>query len=235
MATVARQHPHRRRHAGRSPLAAPLVIFAAATLTAAAYVAYVLWPRWPDAPASLDAPQIPVIVAGATFNIEPAAIRMAVQRHPGTQERVDLAYVWPSLTPPDPALRPTPGAPADPNERLFVTIASGDDTLPLMERVQTIYPRYLVAEAVAGPEGLTLRGFRDGTPYQGEELVFEQAAPEHFLARCSKKGVVNSGECLLERRIGKADITFRFPRDWLGNWKGVAAGIDKLTARLHPG
>mgnify|MGYP001554631352 FL=1 len=235
MATVARQHPHRRRHAGRSPLAAPLVIFAAATLTAAAYVAYVLWPRWPGAPASLDAPQIPVIVAGATFNIEPAAIRMAVQRHPGTQERVDLAYVWPSLTPPDPALRPTPGAPADPNERLFVTIASGDDTLPLMERVQTIYPRYLVAEAVAGPEGLTLRGFRDGTPYQGEELVFEQAAPEHFLARCSKKGVVNSGECLLERRIGKADITFRFPRDWLGNWKGVAAGIDKVTARLHPG
>ena len=235
MATVARQHPHRRRHAGRSPLAAPLVIFAAATLTAAAYVAYVLWPRWPGAPASLDAPQIPVIVAGATFNIEPAAIRMAVQRHPGTQERVDLAYVWPSLTPPDPALRPTPGAPADPNERLFVTIASGDDTLPLMERVQTIYPRYLVAEAVAGPEGLTLRGFRDGTPYQGEELVFEQAAPEHFLARCSNKGVVNSGECLLERRIGKADITFRFPRDWLGNWEGVAAGIDKLTARLHPG
>jgi hypothetical protein len=65
--------------------------------------------------------------------------------------------------------------------------------------------------------------------------VFEQAAPEHFLARCSNKGVVNSGECLLERRIGKADITFRFPRDWLGNWKGVAAGIDKLTARLHPG
>jgi hypothetical protein len=235
VATVARQHPHRRRHAGRSPLAAPLVIFAAATLTAAAYVAYVLWPRWPGAPASLDAPQIPVIVAGATFNIEPAAIRMAVQRHPGTQERVDLAYVWPSLTPPDPALRPTPGTPADPNERLFVTIASGDDTLPLMERVQTIYPRYLVAEAVAGPEGLTLRGFRDGTPYQGEELVFEQAAPEHFLARCSNKGVVNSGECLLERRIGKADITFRFPRDWLGNWKGVAAGIDKLTARLHPG
>jgi hypothetical protein len=46
--------------------------------------------------------------------------------------------------------------------------------------------------------------------------------------------VVNSGECLLERRIGKADITFRFPRDWLANWKSVAAGVDKLMARLHP-
>jgi hypothetical protein len=117
---------------------------------------------------------------------------------------------------------------------LFVTIASGDDTLPLLERVQTIYPRYLAPEPTAGPDGLTLRDFRDSTPYQGEELVFEQAAPEHFLARCSRKGVTNSGTCLLERRIGKADITLRFPRDWLSDWKGVANGIDRLIARLHP-
>lgn len=236
MANVVRQPaPARhRRHAGRSPLAAPLLLFAVAVLTAVAYVAYVLWPRWPDSAVTLDAPSLPIIVAGVTFNIAPAAIRIPVQRRPGTQERVDLAYLWPSLTPPDPALKPTVGAPVDPNQRLFVTIASGDDTLPLLERVQTIYPRYLAPEPTAGPDGLTLRDFRDGTPYQGEELVFEQAAPEHFLARCSRKGVTNSGTCLLERRIGKADITLRFPRDWLGDWKGVANGIDRLIARLHP-
>src|SRR5208283_1509769 len=153
MANVAQQpaptrHP---RHAGRSPLAAPLLLFAVAVLTAVAYVAYVLWPRWPDSAVTLDAPSLPIIVAGVTFNIAPAAIRVPVQRRPGTQERVDLAYLWPSLTPPDPALKPTVGAPVDPNQRLFVTIASGDSTLPLMERVQTIYPRYLVAEPAAGP------------------------------------------------------------------------------------
>ena len=232
--TQASVKPRRRRHAGRSPLTAPLLLFAAAALTAAIYVAYVLWPRWPGAPVTLDAPSLPIIVAGVYFNIEPAAIRMPVQRRPGTLERVDLAYLWPSLTPPDPALRPTLGAPVDPNERLFVTIASGDSTLPLIERVQTIYPRYLVVEPTVGPDGLTLRGFRDGTPYQGEELVFEPAAPEHFLARCSRKGVTNSGICLLERRIGNADITLRFPRDWLSDWKSVAAGIDRLMAQLHP-
>jgi hypothetical protein len=195
----------------------------------------VLWPRWPQAAVTLDAPSLPIVVAGVAFNVEPAAVRMAVQRRPGAQARVDLAYLWPSLTPPDPAHKPTLGAPVDPNTRLFVTIAGGDSTLPLIERVQTIYPRYLAPQAAAGPDGLTLRDFRDGTPYQGEELVVETAAPEHFLARCSRRGVVNSGTCLLERRIGDADITLRFPRDWLSDWKGVASGIDRLIARLHPG
>jgi hypothetical protein len=92
----------------------------------------------------------------------------------------------------------------------------------------------LVAEAVPGPEGLTVRGFRNDTPYRDEELVFEQAAPEHFLARCARRGVINSGSCLLERRIGNADITVRFPRDWLKDWQNVAAGVDRLMTRLHP-
>jgi len=164
------------------------MVFGAVVLFGAAYVTYVLWPRWPDSPVTLDAPTVPIVVSGTMFNIELAAIRMNVQRRLGTHERVELSYIWPSLTPPDPAIKPTIGAPIDPNERLFVTIASGDTTLPLMERVQTIYPRYLVAEPVAGPPGLTFRGFRSDTPYQGEDLVFESNAPEHFLARCSQKG-----------------------------------------------
>jgi len=56
----------------------------------AAYVAYVLWPRWPDSPVAFDAPTVPIVVSGTVFNIEPAAIRMNVQRRPGAHERVDL-------------------------------------------------------------------------------------------------------------------------------------------------
>jgi hypothetical protein len=234
MATLAQQRRAHRKRKAHNPLAAPLLLFGGAVVVAALYIAYVLWPRWPDAPVALNAPSLPIVIAGVNFNIEPAAIRRAIQRHPGTQDRVDLAYLWPSLTPPDPEAKPSVGQPADPNRQLFLTIASGETTLPIMQRVTEIYPRYLVAEPAAGPPGLTLRGFRDGTPYAGEELVFEQQQPEHFLARCSLKGVTNSGECLLERRIGKADITFRFPRAWLKDWKSVAAGVDKLLVRLHP-
>ncbi|MEI9805048.1 MAG: hypothetical protein WDN48_12010 [Pseudolabrys sp.] len=120
MAYLAQQPPARprsaKRRAGASPLTAPVLLFAAVTLIAAAYVAYVLWPRWPEAPVALDTPSLPVIVGGETFNIEPAAIRQSVQRRPGTQERVDLSYLWPSLRPPDPARKPTVGDPVDPNE-----------------------------------------------------------------------------------------------------------------------
>jgi hypothetical protein len=210
------------------------VVFGVVVLLAAFYVAYTLWPRWPQGPVSLHAPSLPIVVSGVTFNVEPAAIRVGVQRRPGVQQRVDLSYLWPSLAPPDPTVKPSVGAPLDPNERLFVTISSGDATLPLMERVQTIYPRYLVPQPVAGFPGLTYRGFRNDSPYQGEDLVFESNAPEHFLARCSRKGVTNSGVCLLERRIGNADITFRFPRDWLPHWENVAKSVDELVARLRP-
>jgi hypothetical protein len=238
MTGLATHSPHMRRRAarpGHNPLAAPVMLFAAACVTATLYVAYVLWPRWPDAPVSLDAPSLPIVIAGSAFNIEPAAIRIPSQRRVGMQARVDLDYLWPSLTPPDPSIKVIDGKPVDPNQRLFAVIQSSDGTLPIAERLKTIYPLYLEGKPAASPDGLTQRPFRDGTPYQGEELAFESGNPKHFLARCSRKGVTNSGTCLLERRVGDADITFRFPRDWLRDWKAVAAGIDKLMARLHPG
>jgi len=229
---AAQRRGTRRRGARHNPLLAPLLVFGIVLIAAASYVAYVLWPRWPEGPVALDAPSLPIVVAGATFNIEPAAIRMAVQRHAGTQARVDLAYRWPSLLPPG---APRAGAPLDPHKRLFLTIASNDGTLPLEARLHDIYPRYLSPQSHPGPTGLTLRAFRDGSPYQGEELVFETDAPARFLARCTLRGVGNDGNCLLERRLGAADVTFRFPRDWLDDWQTVARGIDTLLTRLHPG
>ena len=66
------------------------------------FVSYVLWPTWPKAAAPLDAPAVPVTVAGVLFNVPPASIRAAVQRHPGAHERIDLVFLWPSLAPPAP-------------------------------------------------------------------------------------------------------------------------------------
>jgi hypothetical protein len=39
--------------------------------------------------------------------------------------------------------------------------------------------------------------------------------------------------CLSERRIDGADLTFRFPRSWLSQWRDAASAMDRLTVQLH--
>ena len=233
-----RRRPPRRGSHG--PLWLPLIVFAAVGSLAFVYIGYVLWPRWPGPPIGPNAPALPITVAGVAFNVPPAAIRVPVQRRPGAHERVDLAFAWPSLEPPDPNAKqpaPTPGtvpAPTQALERIFVTITGAGDTLPPADRVLTIYPRYVADEAEPGPADLTVLPFREGTPYQGEDLIYDATAPG-FLVRCTRNGPgPTPGTCLYERRIDAADVVLRFPRDWLDDWRAVAGRIDRLIAKLRP-
>src|ERR1700676_1175480 len=90
--------------------------------------------------------------------------------------------------------------------RVFVTIATAA-SLPPVERLKNIYPRYTAPDPSPAPAGLSVFGFRDGTPYQGEDLAFDPAAPERFLARCARTiNRLTPGTCLYERRVGEADI-----------------------------
>lgn len=220
------------------PVAGLLTLSFAAVLIASCaallYVANVLWPRWPEVSYTADAPTLPIVISGVVFNVPPAAIRAAVQRRPGTQERIDLVYLWPALRPPDPAARPTLETLSSAGDRIFVTIAAASGRLPAAERLKAIYPRYVDAWPIPGPDGLSLFAFRDNSPYRGEDLALDRTAPEHFLARCSRDlSQPMRGICLAERRVGDADVTLRFPRDWIADWRGLANGFDRLIAQLR--
>src|SRR5215510_9316629 len=225
----------RRRREKSGQLLLPLSIFATVAVTAFVYIGYVLWPRWPTP--RLDAPALPITVAGVAFNLPPAAIRVPVQRRPGAQERVDLAFLWPSLEPPDPnAKPPAPGTMPTPSQafaRVFMTIAAAGDTLAPADRALTIYPRYTAAEAAPGPGGLTVVAFREGTPYQGEDLIYDEPAPSFFVRCTRNRAGPMPGICLYERRIDAADVVARFPRDWLRDWRMVADKLDRLIASLQ--
>jgi hypothetical protein len=231
----------RSRRQPRSALALPLLVSVALVCAAIGFIAYVLWPRWPGPPVAPDAPALPITIAGVAFNLPPAAMRVPVQRRPGAHERVDLAFLWPSLEPPPAAENSTtPAAAATPAatralDRIFVTIMAAGDKLAPAERVQTIYPRYAAAAPEPGPSGLAVLAFRTGTPYQGEDLIYDAATPENFLVRCSRNGAgPTPGTCLYERRIETADLVVRFPRDWLGDWRGVASNVERLITSLRP-
>lgn len=218
----------------------PLLAFAAAACFGIALVTYLLWPRWPAGTVSPDAPTLPVTVAGVAFNLPPAAIRVPVQRRPGAHDRIDLAFLWPSLEPPDAHAKPLPvtnGAapPVQAMDRLFVTLSAAGDQLAPAERVRSIYTRYVGQEAMPDARGLLTLSFRDGSPYQGEDLIYEPPANDGFLVRCTRNGPgPTPGTCLYERRIERADIVVRFPRDWLDDWRSVAHSIEQLIAGLRP-
>lgn len=212
---------------------------------ATACVSYLLWPTWPSDPLALDVPALPVTVGGVLFEVPPAAVRTKLQRHAGQHERMDLVFSWPDLTPPNKdALRDN--RPIDEenaaaavaeleNDRLFVTIVGLAGVLTPIERLRTIYPRYFAAQAVAGPDGLAVLPFRSGTPYDGEDLVYAADNPERFYARCTPVAGAVRGTCISERALDGAQIGIRFPRDWLTDWRNVAAAFDRLVAQLHPG
>ena len=234
--------PHRAPPRKSRSLLLPLSLLVVLIAAAGAFVSYVLWPAWP-APAASDAPAIPVTVAGVIFNVPATAIRAAVQRHPGAHERIDLVFLWSSLTPPRAndetvakpvAMSETEGPPAPQNDdRLFVTIAGLGAVLTPAEGLRTIYPRYIETQAAAGPEGLAIVAFRAGTPYEGEDLVYFAETPEQFFALCSRAVRSLPGTCIHERSLDAAVVTLRFSRDWLQDWRSTAAGFDRLLAQLH--
>jgi hypothetical protein len=228
---------YRLRRKSRGPFPA-LLVFAVFAAAGIGFVSYLLWPTWPRTPVALDAPAIPVTVAGVLFNVPAAAIRAPIQRHAGAHERIDLAFLWPSLMGPGAELELVANEDgalpaANTTNRLFVTIAGLGAVLPPLDRLHTIYPRYSDALANPGPGGLAILPFRAGTPYEGEDLVYVADKPEQFFVRCTRAAAMVPGTCIDEIVVDAAEVTLRFPREWLRDWRAVADGVDRLMARLR--
>jgi hypothetical protein len=209
----------------------PVAIGSTISLLAIAAIAYLLWPTWRAQPVG-DPDRTPVSIGDTLFNVPTKAFRVKFQRHSGPQERVDLAFMYPSLLPPEKPKRATPEDVEEfhPIDRIFVSIAAHHDAMAPEIRLRTILPRYLAPSTAPVDEGLRVRAFVEGSPYSAEDLI--TAEEPKLAARCTRDRQT-PGMCISERRIDGADLTFRFPRQWLNNWRDVATAIDRLTAQLH--
>lgn len=211
----------------------PLLAAAVIAMPSITAVAYLLWPTWtPKAP---DNKRLPVSIGQTVFNVPERAFRVKIQRHSGPQERIDLSFLYPSLATPDAPRRVTAESAEDEPralDRIFLSIAAHHDSLAPDTLVRTIYPRYLDAARAQAEDGLSMHAFRDGTPYAGEDLFIAQSPA--LVTRCTREAMT-PGMCLSERRIGDADLTFRFPRQWLTRWRDVAGAMERLAQQVRPG
>lgn len=210
----------------------PLVLTACVIgVGAIALIAYLLRPTWHEG-APNDPERLPISIGSALFNVPSSAIRMRMQRRAGPQDRIDLAFDYPSLTPPAPRAPVTSDtvehAPAAAN-RIFLSISTDSDVITPHERARTIYPRYVEPQADT-EDGLTGQAFRDDSPYRGEDL-FTSDAPA-LVVRCTRDAMT-PGMCLSQRRVEGASVTFRFARSYLADWRGVAQAMDTLLERMQ--
>ena len=225
---------HIARDTRKDPRSHMILIMVAAAVAAGAIglVAYLLWPTWGNGAGNAPS-RLPVSVGGTLFNVPTSAVRRKIQRHSGPQERVDLSFTFPSLEAPEMPRHVSADTfeeKVQPIDRIFLSISAHYDALAPETRLQTIYPRYLEQTATPGQDGLTMRAFRDGSPYSNEDLFL--ANTPSLDARCTRD-TATPGMCLSERRVEGADLTFRFPRSWLAQWRDVASAMDRLTVELH--
>jgi hypothetical protein len=229
--TSSTPHRGKPRGARRAPLA-PLLVMGAVGGCAVTVVAYLLWPTWHLEKAG-DPSHLPISIGNTLFNVPTKAVRIKVQKRTGPQERVDLNLVYPSLEPPE-APRHVSAETVEDNipeiDRIFLSIAAHHDSLSPDDRTRTIYPRYFDPNSGRLVDGLSTRAFRDNTPYANEDLVY--AGSPQIIARCTRDGKT-PGMCLAERRIEGADVTFRFPRAWLAQWRDVANAMDQIISRMR--
>jgi hypothetical protein len=225
------KHPRakvRKRSSHAFPVVASVVIGAFAV----AAISYLLWPTW-TVDSTADPSQLPISVGKTLFTVPTESVRMKVQRHSGPQERIDLSFAYPSLAAGDAPKHASTETLAEPPsiDVIFLSIAADDaNTMASDERARVIYPRYLDAAVTRAADGLTLQAFRDGTPYANEDL-FNATSPS-FLARCTRDAKT-PGMCLVERRLEGADLTFRFPRSWLTQWRSVTDAMDRIVSEIY--
>ena len=114
---------------------------------------------------------------------------------------------------------------------IYILLRSEPLNLPEKERLKRIYMAYVANPAgEPGPFGLTQYTFRGDSGYRGEDLFVGQTASGLAVIRCGRfSPELPSPSCLRDRRLTKGvAVTYRFKRANLGQWREIAAGIDRL-------
>lgn len=116
---------------------------------------------------------------------------------------------------------------------IALTLTPKDDGLDPGERPGKLYARFLTPETVAGPGGLILRHFEQGSPYDSEELLIAPSDQRGFFARCPKADASAPREaCLSLFRERGLDIELRYSPALLGHWDALYEGAHALIAKM---
>jgi hypothetical protein len=183
-----------------------------------------------------DATLHEVVIGNNVIAVAANAIRFERARRDGIASRLDVYLRWPELEGYSEARRHdfnhTDGA----RRIIFLSFEERMMSRDMSGRFEPIYASMIVRPGKPGPSGTTLFSFGEKSGYLNEVLaVAERSGEEPFVARCLSGPSAEESLAPCERDIELGDnlsLSYRFPRELLGDWRAVEAAIRKKAATM---
>lgn len=175
-------------------------------------------------------------IGDARFVYPPAYARDEATAAGGFQDRLAFIAVLPDFSPRAARALSPKALKESARDNAFITVSPKDDGADPADRPMQLYARFLEAEAVAGPGGLVMRRFEQGSPYDLEQLYVAPPDGRDFFARCPKPASddPSSAElCFFMFRVGGLDVELRFPPARLENWETLNEGARAFLSRVR--
>jgi hypothetical protein len=143
---------------------------------------------------------------------------------------VRLRLDWPSLGPAQPQ--------SPQRQRLLITLSPPDKVNEPQTQL-SVYARFLTPTVWSNPGGLVVRGFRKGSPYEGDELYVSVPDGRGFAARCPVDAARSGAPgpdldepCRVTFRHRGMDVNIRFPRAIIADWEPMLGGVRRTIDGL---
>lgn len=133
-----------------------------------------------------------------------------------------LRLAWPNFGPAGPQDR----------QKLLVTLSPPDKVNEPARQLAT-YARFLTPTVWSNPGGLVVRGFRKGSPFEGDEFYVSVPDGRGFAARCPiDTGNLLDEPCRVTFQHRGMDVNIRFPRAIIADWAVMLGGVRRTLDGL---
>ena len=168
------------------------------------------------------------MICETRLRLAPGLARFPIVRRGGLLERLDLAVSFPDF-------RPAGDRASAGKAALFITLSAADRAVEPADRPTTLYARFLAEEIVERADGLAMRRFQPGSPYEFEDLYIAPPEGRAFAARCTRPKQPPDGlpeTCLTDLRLGGLDAQLRYAPELLPRWELLVSGARALIETM---
>lgn len=218
------------------PLCVVLVLLGLSTVVLLYYLRPLLLPA--GQPLTMPTP-VALSVGGVRLRIPANYLEDTAARHGGMRQSVTLFALLPGFTGYSGSAAAAFASNAPDSPVLHIQLHGGAGALSTRKRLARLYMPYIVdPKGHPAAFGLTRYDFRPESGYDGDELYAASGPGGPLLLLCERPAQdVPSPNCFIIDRPepGGINLTCRFKRSQLSQWRRIEAGVDRLVNHFRTG